>query len=68
MKKNVYITEKLKAFLLKEGVYKKFMKNADENSEEDPFERISDAFMWKDTPEGYGYWRKLSDKWKTQQE
>ena len=66
MKKNVYITEELKAFLLKEKVYKKFMRNSYDTTADEPFESLEQAFTWRRSPEGPVYWEKLSDKWKKQ--
>ncbi len=66
-------------FLIQEGVYNEYMYNTrtenqrwpfkenyktlDEIKKLDPYDFIQEAFYWKNTKEGFGFWQKFHDKW-----
>lgn len=66
---------KLKKFLLKHRVYRKFVANLDECNTFEEFEKamkdekvnesdfIVRAFWWDDSNEGFEFWRNISHEW-----
>lgn len=59
--KGIEIDPDLKEFLVKKDAYEKYLANA--NPARSPFRLIGSAFLWDETPEGYGYWRELNDEY-----
>ena len=56
-------------FLIEHDAYTQFYDNVEEGElekylEHFPLSLISGMFTWDETPEGYVYWRKLSDAWR----
>lgn len=67
--KRAYATGKLYKFLKEKGVYKQFVENCKNQRKESNIFKgyknafgIGSAFIWKETPEGYAFWDKISDE------
>jgi len=67
MKKPIKLTEELNKFLKEEGVWMKFLTNADDLGDE-VIENIAMAFLWDESEEGVDFWGKLSNKFNQQTE
>lgn len=60
MNKYTYMTPELEQFLRKKRVLTKFIKNLKGRQFQLAF--ISQAFTWKNTPEGHSFWSDLNYK------
>ena len=60
-------------FLRREGVYKKYMNNLDNEGRArmnltKPYSFVNDAFLWVNTREGCIFWKNINDKWQIEVE
>lgn len=60
-------------FLKREGVYKKYMNNLDNEGRArmnltKPYSFVNDAFIWVNTREGCIFWKNINDKWQIEVE
>ena len=64
MKQKVKISKELKIVLQKERILKEFDDNARASSDYYGYTiyDIDQAFLWKDTPQGFKFWSQLWDK------
>lgn len=67
------LTEKFREFLKKEGALEKYLYNFNHDAfrfvlsyelRKNSYFLIVRAFVWQETPEGVGYWRRLDDMWR----
>jgi len=66
MKPRITIKPKLAEFLAKEEVLPRFVANATHsfrNVDRARVESVAEAFNWKDTPEGFEFWKKIDKKY-----
>jgi hypothetical protein len=51
--------EKLKTFLEQQNALEKFQNNMIQNSNPDPDPDFMNSFIWKESPEGFDFWKDL---------
>ena len=72
-KRIILANKDLEKFLRREGVLRKFIENCKNNSENYKAHlnyseiRITEVFVFDETPEGFHFWQNLHDKFELQQ-